>query len=129
MLGLRGTTMMQEIDHDTVRSMSDAELADRYDAVTGQISDLYTARRPIEAEIRARMDDQGTVRLKGEESEVKLSSEQGRELSPTMQLSIAEAMVKALAKMKQEMEFNSQPKLIVSKRNKGKGANINEKSK
>ena len=129
MLGLRGATMMEEIDHDTVRSMSDAELADRYDAVTGQISDLYTARRPIEAEIRARMDDQGTVRLKGEESEVKLSSEQGRELSPTMQLSIAEAMVKALAKMKQEMEFNSQPKLIVSKRNKGKGANINEKSK
>ena len=63
-----------EIDHDTVRSMSDAELADRYDAVTGQISDLYTARRPLEAEIRARMDDQGTVRLKGEESEVKLSS-------------------------------------------------------
>ena len=121
--------MMEEIDHDTVRSMSDAELADRYDAVTGQISDLYTARRPIEAEIRARMDEQGTVRLKGEESEVKLSSEQGRELSPTMQLSIAEAMVKALAKMKQEMEFNSQPKLIVSKRNKGKGANINEKSK
>ena len=54
--------------------------------------------------------------------EVKVSSEQGRELSPTMQISIAEAMGKALAKMKQEMEFNSQPKLIVSKRNKGKGA-------
>ena len=28
-----------EIDYDTVRSMSDAELADRYDAVTGQISE------------------------------------------------------------------------------------------
>ena len=29
MLGLRGATMMEEIDHDTVRSMSDAELADK----------------------------------------------------------------------------------------------------
>ena len=113
--------MMEEIDHDTVRSMSDAELADRYDAVTGQISDLYTARRPLEAEIRARMDDQGTVRLKGEESEVKLSSHKARELSPTIQVSIAEAMVKALEKLKQDVEFNSDSVLITSKRNKGKG--------
>ena len=129
MLGLRGTTMMQEIDHDAIENLSRDEIIDLYEEKTRQISDLYAERRPLEHRIWLLMEEEGATKLKSEESEVKVSSEQGRELSPTMQLSIAEAMVKALAKMKQEMEFNSQPKLIVSKRNKGKGANINEKSK
>ena len=121
--------MMQEIDHDATENLSRDEIIDLYEEKTRQISDLYAERRPLEHRIWLLMEEKGATKLKSEESEVKVASEQGRELSPTMQISIAEAMVKALAKMKQEMEFNSQPKLIVSKRNKGKGANINEKSK
>ena len=114
--------MMQEIDHDAIENLSRDEIIDLYEEKTRQLSDLYAERRPLEHRIWLLMEEEGATKLKSEESEVKVSSEQGRELSPTMQISIAEAMGKALAKMKQEMEFNSQPKLIVSKRNKGKGA-------
>ena len=111
-----------EINHDTVRSMSDAELADRYDAVTGQISDLYTARRPLEAEIRARMDDQGTTSLKSEGWQVTLSPQKGKPMSMRDEIGFYESLEKFVGKEKQKLEYNSKPAFKLSKRKKGKGA-------
>ena len=114
--------MNMEINHDTVRSMSDAELADKDADVTHQINNLYAFKDVLEAEIRARMDDQGTTSLKSEGWQVTLSPQKGKPMSMRDEIGFYESLEKFVGKEKQKLEYNSKPAFKLSKRNKGKGA-------
>ena len=113
---------MSEVDYEAIRAMSNNELIDGYKDNRAKIKDLYAEGRPIEQELRARMDKDNTLSLKSELNRVKLEGQKPGETPVKLRLAGRELVREFFGELMELTEHESEPALVVSEINKRKSA-------